>query len=402
MRTKVISKTGLMLFCCVAAPAIGVARTPSETTQTLATTLSATETQYLRAIDSRAKLEPREFSKTGSDTWESEWKRAEFPFDEMIYYWNAPLERGEGFRLYLQVRFKEGDESPWLYAGYWGRVKPSGPREKPKFDRGVLDLDQLLLKEKATAWRFRVVSEGNRVLSKPPFLGVITTDNHPTEQAIATWRKRLNHVPSARILDVPLRKQQDIDENPLPDRCQSAALASAMQYFGTTVPLEQIIAHTTDPEYKYFGIWPRTLGAAHEFGFEAYLERFRDWESVKKALAENKVILCSQTMPRRDTYIAPPYPSMGGHIVALCGVTDDGRVVVTDSALAAGGGPLLQWVKEDYEKIWMRNKGGVAMVICPPEGAPVKLVDNLPPFPDRNTTGTAKADRPTSPSASAH
>jgi transcriptional regulator of acetoin/glycerol metabolism len=64
-------------------------------------------------------------------------------------------------------------------------------------------------------------------------------------------------------------------------------------------------------------------------------------------------------MPKRDTYIAPPYPSMGGHIVALCGITDDGRVIVTDSATT--GGSLLQWLTADYEKIWMRNKGGVVV-----------------------------------------
>jgi hypothetical protein len=93
--------------------------------------------------------------------------------------------------------------------------------------------------------------------------------------------------------------------NSLKDRCQSAAVASAMQYFGKSVPLEHIICYATDPEYASFGIWPRTINAAFEHGFQAYLDRFRDWDAVRKTVAENQVILCSITMPAGNEYIAP-------------------------------------------------------------------------------------------------
>jgi hypothetical protein len=182
-----------------------------------------------------------------------------------------------------------------------------------------------------------------------------------------------------------LRLQVDVCGNPLKDRCQSAAVASAMQYFGKSVPLEHIICYTTDPEYASFGIWPRTINAAFEHGFEAYLDRFRDWDAVRKTVAENKVILCSITMPAGNEYIAPPYPKISGHIVALCGVTEDGRVIVTDSASIAQqakeGGHCLQWLQADFEKIWLCNKGGVGMVICPPQNAPELLVRDLPAYP---------------------
>ena len=165
------------------------------------------------------------------------------------------------------------------------------------------------------------------------------------------------------------------------DRCQSAALASAMEYYGKSVLLEDIVQYTNDPEYDYPGIWPRVIGAAREFGFEGYVDRFRDWASVRRTLAENKMILCSIRMREGDCQ-APPYASMGNHIVVLCGVTDDGRVVVTDSALGKSGrGYLCQWLQSDFETVWMRTKGGVAMVICPPEGAEERRVGDLAPFP---------------------
>jgi hypothetical protein len=173
----------------------------------------------------------------------------------------------------------------------------------------------------------------------------------------------------------------------MPSRCQSAALSTAMEFFGRKYPLEDIVAYTHDPEYRMEGIWPRTIGAGVELGFDVYIDRFRNWDQVRKALQQNKVILCSITMPKEGHYIDPPYSSMGGHIVALNGLAADGRVVVTDSALARSRrGYLCQWLPEDFAQIWIENKGGVGMVGCPPQGFRPRLVSQLAGFP-KNRTG---------------
>ncbi len=279
--------------------------------------------------------------------------------------------------------FGPGDESPWLYAGYWGEVNLIENRERPEFDRGRVEMDQLLLKQKAVAFRFKAVEEGAAPLETPPALHVITTDNAPTSELYARFAPKQTKImlPST-LLDLPLRRQISAAGEPLPDRCQSAALASALEYFGRPMQLDDIIPLTNDPEYQYPGIWPRTIGAACQLGFDAYIDRFRDWNSVRKALLENKVILVSMKMPADGDYTAPPYESMSGHIVALNGLTDDGRVVVTDSALGKSGrGYRCQWLAEDFEKVWMKTKGGVGMVICPPEGAAMRKIEDLPPFP---------------------
>lgn len=335
-------------------------------------------------IDSRYRIESDEFESIGDNAWLSPIIQTQFPFDECTYYWNVRLGRGEGFRLYLQVGFGADDVSPWIYAGFWGTVKPyNGIRKDPEFRDGVLKQDWLFLKRKAANFRFKVVDEGNVALKTLPALGIITTDNAPTPELVARYAdKEVANIDTTIVLDIPLRKQQDTRGNRMPQRCQSAALASALEYFGVSIPLEHIVCFTTDPEYKSFGIWPRTINAAYEHRFEAYLDRFRTWSHVKDTLMENKVILCSILMPREGDYIAPPYKSMGGHIVALNGITDDGRVIVTDSAtLFKEEGYQLQWLREDFEKIWMKTKGGVGMVICPPPDAEQRLVREIPPFP---------------------
>lgn len=387
----------IVVSACILFLWVGAGGIAQDTSSTTAITGAAGEPE-VKAIDSTQRLKPGDFVATKSGIWETKWQKAKCPFDELIYYWNARLERDEGFRLYLQVSFAPKEESPWLYAGFWGRVPlQRDERTEPKFENGKLEQDQLRLKKKATQWRFRLVSEGKRRLSKPPVLGIITTDNHPTSELAAKYSDKVTSQPAPEILDVHLCSQEDSGGNYLKDRCQSAAVASAMDYFGTSVPLEQIISYTTDPEYRSFGIWPRTIGTAYEFGFDAYLDRFRDWDKVKKTVAQNKVILCSITMPANDDYVDPPYPKIGGHIVALCGVTEDGRVIVTDSARRATG-YLEQWRAPDFEKIWMRNKGGVGMVVCPPKGAAEKHVKQLPQFPDykklneEQTSGTKNTD----------
>jgi hypothetical protein len=123
------------------------------------------------------------------------------------------------------------------------------------------------------------------------------------------------------------------------------------------------------------------IAAAGEFGFEGVIDRFRDWDSVRAAVAQNKVILCSIRL-KEGSCKQPPYASMGNHIVALNGVTDDGRVVVTDSFLAKSGrGYRCQWLLEDFQKVWMETKQGIALVILPPAGAPKRCITDLEPFP---------------------
>ena len=374
------------LAACVFGANLAAAEPTNQTDAAAAPLVMATPPGAVQPIDWRHHIEARELAPSEKGAWTSPLVKAAFPFDQLIYYWNVRLPKDEGFRLYLQVEFGPGDTSPWLYAGFWGNVKLTSKRTRPTFDRGWVDEDTLLLKAKATGFRFKVVAEGEAPLTIRPVLGVIATDTTPTAALAARYLpKKTTPRAAAKVLDVPLRLQTDVCGNPLKDRCQSAALSSAMQYFGKTVPLELIICYTTDPEYESLGIWPRTINAAFEHGFTAYLDRFRDWDAVRKTVTENKVILCSITMPASNEYIAPPYEKMEGHIVALCGVTDDGRVIVTDSASTAQqakeGGHCLQWLQADFEKIWMRNKGGVGMVICPPKNAPELLVRDLPPYP---------------------
>src|ERR1035441_9826539 len=175
-----------------------------------ASLVMATVLGAAKPIDWRHRIEAAKLTRSGNGAWTSPIVKAAFPFNELIYYWNVRLPKDQGFRLYLQAEFGPGDASPWLYAGFWGNVKLTGKRSKPSFERGLLDEDTLLLKAKATGFRFRVVDEGEAPLTALPALGVISTDTAPTAELAARYLpKKPSAQVAARILDVPLRLQVD-------------------------------------------------------------------------------------------------------------------------------------------------------------------------------------------------
>jgi hypothetical protein len=313
--------------------------------------------------------------------WATPLQMAEFPFEEAIYSWNAQLPADEGFRLYIRIGTGEQNLSPWIYAGFWGKVKPRAENITTSFEDGKILYDHVLLKNKATSYQFRVESEGDKKLSVLPSLQFVYTDNYPSTDTLKKAESKKVKKEQGPILDIPFRSQLDSKGNYIKDTCQSAALAAALEYFGKKTNLEEITPGTYDSEYSMYGIWPRVLATAAQLGFKSYIDRFRDWDYVRATLAENKVILVSITMPKDGDYKDPPYPSMGGHIIVLNGVTKDGRAIVTDSALTKRNkGYRLQWLLPDFEKVWMKNKGGVGMVICPLKDSVLKEVKYLPRF----------------------
>ena len=133
-----------------------------------------------RPIDSRLTVDAARFTKAADGTWVTDEIKPEFAFDELIYSWHLRLAADEGFRLYLRVTSEAGAYSPWLYAGYWGKVKHVEKRKEPEFEWGKIAMDQVLLQRKAKAFQLKIVDEGDSALSRPPSFSVVVTDNTPT------------------------------------------------------------------------------------------------------------------------------------------------------------------------------------------------------------------------------
>jgi hypothetical protein len=93
--------------------------------------VSAQETTGTLPIDARQVVTSESLSLSEEGAWVSPEARPPFPFDELIYSWNARLPEGQGFRLYLQAGFADGAKTGWQYAGFWGSVKDERPGYQP-------------------------------------------------------------------------------------------------------------------------------------------------------------------------------------------------------------------------------------------------------------------------------
>ncbi len=81
-------------------------------------------------IDWRHRIPGSEFERNATGEWVSPVIRPPFPCDEVIYCWH--LDRpGDSFRLFLKAEFGPGDNTEWLYAGYWGSVKTLSQTARP-------------------------------------------------------------------------------------------------------------------------------------------------------------------------------------------------------------------------------------------------------------------------------
>ena len=86
-------------------------------------------------------------------------------------------------------------------------------------------------------------------------------------------------------------------------------------------PLE-FARDTRDPYYGIFGIWPRVVQHASEYGLDGAVTRYRSWSEAREVLAANGRIVIS---------VGPPL--YAGHLMMLAGFTDEGNPIVQDLLL---------------------------------------------------------------------
>ncbi len=101
-----------------------------------------------------------------------------------------------------------------------------------------------------------------------------------------------------------------------------------------------------------FGIWPRVVQNAHQYGLDGEVNRYRTWSETRTILENGGRIAMSLG--------SPLYPN--GHLVMLAGFTSDGRVIVHDPAKSNG----YQYIhdKTQLSQSWF-NKGGVTYTFYP-------------------------------------
>jgi hypothetical protein len=274
-------------------------------------------------------------------------QRAPYPFDEGLPSWNGTAPGGSGgFRVMIRFAYLAG-WSPWLDAGFW-KENLWAAAKKTTFAGGRIDIDTALLDYYATEWQFAVELKRNSTAVPSPtitLLSFFASDSRTT--AALDYTKILPDKPEPILIETTFLAQYLIDNEIGGRICSPTTVAMILLSYGIAVDPLQFARDTLDPYYDIFGVWPRVVQNASEYGLEGMVTRYRNWSEARAVLASGGRIGMS---------IGEPLYS--GHLVMLAGFTAAGDPIVHDPARTnTGYGHIFN--KSDLSHSWF-DKGGVA------------------------------------------
>lgn len=303
---------------------------------------------------------------------------ADFPFNEVIPSWNILLdEETQGYRVFMRVAGAKGRWSKWFYFGGAGTLAgPEKIREwRSSEDWGRVNTDYIALAKPATRFQYRVELESNAAMrpagKKAVVLRRFFVAYANSDGSSGTLARKAEATPTegwARDLNLPYRSQMWVEDKRLAGRiCCPTSLAMVLQAHGHDMPTTVVADLNRDSETRIYGNWSRTTQTGSQFGFEAWVQRFRSHDDVKRLIAQGVPILASIRF--RDGALSNAhYKSTNGHIILVRGMTADGDYIVNDPYNPGPDGKEVVYLQSDMQKVWF-DKGGVGMVMKPEEKA---------------------------------
>ncbi len=255
------------------------------------------------------------------------------PFDRAVLSWNA-----------------SGTAAFELEAGgAWHRMSPATPKT------ASVDVDTLVLKEPAAAFRFRLTPEKGAAVT----LVAVTTwtkgGKRPySETRSAAWGK---------LLDVPRRSQRVEAKDP-GSICSPTSLSMVLEFHGVRKSTREVCEGVYDPAEKIYGNWPLNTAYAHTAGgFEAYVLRAGGLEEIEEEIAAGRPVVLSHRWNPGDLDDAP-IASSDGHLIVVVGFTERGDVVVNDPA-AMPDGVRRMYKRHQLWTTFLERGSGVVYVVRP-------------------------------------
>ena len=294
----------------------------------------------------------------------------DFPFNDLLPSWNIDVPGGSGFYVETRVGRQAGDFwTPFYYLGGWGKFTP--PDKKVLEDaNGRINVDYFQSTNVFDRIQYRITFFTDDP-SRPPALrrfSLAYSNTRNDAELAARFRRTIDPGPSqkwTRRLPVPFRSQNWEGPELRGDICSPTSLAMVLEYRGVKRPTVEVCRTVYDGENRIYGNWWRAVQTAWMYGVPGYLERFGDWNAVKKHIAEGQPIIASTRIEKGQLRHAPNFQSIAGHLMVITGFDADGNVLINDPAVRTEQKGMAKFHPEDVEKIWLAH-GGVGYVLLPP------------------------------------
>lgn len=284
-----------------------------------------------------------------------------YPFNQGLPSYNgtAPDENC-GFKVLIRFPYA-GTWSPWLTIGYWKNNIWSS-YGVTSYTGGKINVDWAVLNSYVSKWQFKVIlTRSNSSLPSPSIYKLSffvsdsrTTSNVNISQLVADSPAEI-FVPTTHIF------QYNIDASYGKDMCSPTTVSMILKSYNINVDPYKFAWATYDNYHKMFGVWPRVVQNAAEYGLDGAVTRYRNWSETRKVLEKGGRIALSVGLPI----------SSAGHLLMLAGFTNDGRAIVHDPGKSSGQSYIYD--KTTISQAWFA-KGGVAYTFYP-AGSTVSVVD---------------------------
>ena len=261
----------------------------------------------------------------------------EFPFNDLLASWNVDVPEHAGFYVEIRVGRKAGDFwTPYYYLGGWGDFAPPA-KQILKDDNGRIVVDYFQSRNAFDRIQCRFMCSADTAIHAPVLRRLAFGYSNTLNDADLAARFRTDIDPGpkeqwTRRLPIPFRSQNWESPELRGEVCSPTSLSMVLEYRGVKRPTAEVCKTVYDAENKMYGNWWRAIQTAWVYGVPGYLERFGDWNAVKKHIAEGCPVIASTRTEKGQLRHAPNYESLAGHLIVITGFDPDGSVLINDPA----------------------------------------------------------------------
>jgi len=273
-----------------------------------------------------------------------------YPFNQGLPSWNGSVvHNSTGFMVQMRFTYNNG-WSPWLTVGYWKNYIWSN-YGATNFPGGFVDIDYVKLNYYTNKWQFKVILtrfNTNHPSPRIHKLSFFVSDSRTT----ANINQIVMDKPPQIFIPTSFIYQYGVDPTIGGSICSPTTLSMILASYGIQVDPYLFALATRDPYFNIFGVWPRAVQHAAEYGLDGDVTRYRTWSEAYQVLANGGRIGMSIG--------SPLYPN--GHLLMLAGFTSNGDPIVHDPAKSNGYSFLFN--KTSLSQSWF-SKGGIAYTFYP-------------------------------------
>ena len=267
------------------------------------------------------------------------------PFNRGLPSWNGKAPENENSALKIYMRFEiDGAWQGWVTAGYWDNDIWSS-YGNTVFSGGEVDVDYVILTKYCTRFQFKVLFERKNYSAQSPLLRQLAFFASDSQTA-ASIDDLVADRPEQIYINTTHYYQYGLDPVIGGSICSPTSVSMIIRSYDIQINPLDFANRTYDDYWQMFGVWPRVVAHASEYGLNGIVNRYRTWSQAAEVLKNGGRIAMSIGQPLYT-----------GHLVMLAGFDQNGDPLVHDPAKSNGEG--YHFDKRALSEAWF-NKGGIA------------------------------------------